>query len=291
MSGGLQPFALKEEDAMKLLACQVHIGASNADYQMEQYVWRRRVDGTHIIHMKKTWEKLLLAARAIAAIENPADVCVVSARPYAQRALLKFAAHTGASPIFGRFTPGCLTNQIQKAFKEPRLLIVSDPRVDHQAVTEASYVNVPVISFVNTDSPLKLIDIGIPCNNKGSQAIGLMWWLLAREVLLLKGKMTRQTGFVLDGKEIMPDLYFYRDPEEQENKDEAAEAKETKEWSGAQLETDKPEDFPPVNEDVSTKLNFEHVPITDWAAETASWAGQQTTDQPQQGEWSAPSNW
>lgn len=59
----------------------------------------------------------MLAARAIAAIENPADVCVVSARPYAQRALLKFAAHTGATPIFGRFTPGCLTNQIQAQFK------------------------------------------------------------------------------------------------------------------------------------------------------------------------------
>lgn len=73
--------------------------------------------GTHIIYLKKTWEKLLLAARAVAAIENPADVCVVSARPYAQRALLKFAAHTGATPIFGRFTPGCLTNQIQKSFK------------------------------------------------------------------------------------------------------------------------------------------------------------------------------
>lgn len=109
---------------------------------------------------------MFLAARAIAAIENFSDVCVISARPYAQRALLKFAAHTGATPIFGRFTPGSLTNQIQKNFKEPRLIVVSDPRVDNQAITEASYVNIPVISFVNTDSPLKNIDVAIPCNNK-----------------------------------------------------------------------------------------------------------------------------
>ncbi|KAL3107995.1 hypothetical protein niasHT_018296 [Heterodera trifolii] len=33
--------------------------------------------------------------------------------------LLKFAAHIGATPIVGRFTPGSLTNQIQKNFKQP----------------------------------------------------------------------------------------------------------------------------------------------------------------------------
>ncbi|KAL3069946.1 hypothetical protein niasHT_031428 [Heterodera trifolii] len=86
---------------------------------MEHYVWKRRSDGIHIINIRKTWEKLLFAARAIAAIENPSDVVVVSAQPYAQRVVLKFAAHIGATPIVGRFTPGSLTNQIQKNFKQP----------------------------------------------------------------------------------------------------------------------------------------------------------------------------
>lgn len=48
-----------------------------------------------------------------------------------------------------------------------------------------------------------------------------MWWMLAREVLFIKGKITRQTGFVLEDKEIMPDLYFYRDPEEAEKEEQA----------------------------------------------------------------------
>jgi len=224
-----------------------------------------------------------LAARAIAAIENPADVCVISARPYAHRAILKFAAHTGATPIFGRFTPGCFTNQIQKAFKEPRLLIVSDPRVDHQAVTEASYVNIPVISFCNTDSPLKLIDIAIPCNNKGSQSIGLLWWMLAREVLFIKGKITRQTGFVLDDKEIMPDLYFYRDPEEADKEEQAEVREETKDDRWGQTSVPEPAalkiDEAPKPD--GSKLTFDMPTIGDWATETQQWtAGQAQAEQP-----------
>ncbi|KAK0407037.1 hypothetical protein QR680_018964 [Steinernema hermaphroditum] len=269
MSAGNKNLALGEEDLMKLLACQAHIGSSNVDFQQEQYVYTRRQDGTYIINVKKTYEKLLLAARAIAAIENPADVVVVSARPYAQRALLKFAAHTGATPIFGRFTPGHLTNQIQKTFKEPRLLIVSDPRADFQAIREASYVNIPVISFCNTDSPMKLVDISIPCNNKGQQAVGLMWWFLAREVLILKGKISREAGFILDNKVIMPDLYFYRDPEEQE-KEEQAVSEERKDW--AQTHETKPEE-PFRDEAEPVKLKLDATEIGDWAQASSNWNG------------------
>ena len=180
----------------------------------------------------------MLAARVIVAIENPADVCVISARPYGQRAVLKYAQYTGAVYIAGRYTPGTFTNQIQPNFKEPRLLVLTDPRTDHQPIREASYVNIPIIAFCDTDSPLRFVDVAIPANNKARNAIGLMYWMLAREVLRLRGSISRQSW------DVVVDLFFYRDPEEveQQAKEEAAarEAPEvaevappTTEWDAA----------------------------------------------------------
>merc|ERR1712048_548040 len=99
MSGGLEKLQLQEDDVLKFLASGMHLGAQNCETVMQSYVYARKSDGIHILNLRKTWEKLLLAARIIAGIENPADVCVLSSRPYGTRAVLKFAAHTGASPI------------------------------------------------------------------------------------------------------------------------------------------------------------------------------------------------
>jgi small subunit ribosomal protein SAe len=198
------------------------------------------LSGIHILNIGKTWEKIVFAARVIAAIENPNDICVISARPYGHRAVLKYAASTGAQAMAGRFTPGSFTNYITRSFKEPRLIIVTDPRVDHQAIREASYVNIPVIAFADTDAPLKFVDIVIPTNNKSRHSVGLVWWLLCREVLRLRGTIPRTS----DGWNVMVDMFFYRDPEEVEKQQEEekaaklAAAAETQPETGAAADWD-----------------------------------------------------
>lgn len=215
-SGGVvRELSSKEADIQKMLAAEVHLGTKNCDFQMERYVFKRRNDGIYIINLGKTWEKLQLAARVIVAIENPQDIIVQSARPYGQRAVLKFAQYTGANAIAGRHTPGTFTNQLQTSFSEPRLLILTDPRTDHQPIKEGALGNIPTIAFCDTDSPMRYVDIGIPANNKGKHSIGCLFWILARMVLQMRGVINQGPRW-----EVMVDLFFYREPEEAKEEQE-----------------------------------------------------------------------
>lgn len=278
MSQSFASLELNEEDCKKMLAAKMHLGGENCNYQMSQYVYKRNQGGANIINIKKMWQKIVLAARIIAAVENPEDVCVVSTKEMGHRAILKFARFCGTTSTSGRFSPGTFTNHSQSGYREPRLIIVTDPAIDHQAVREASYVNIPIIGLCDVDTPLKYIDVVIPCNNKGHHSVGLAWWLLAREVQRLRGTLSRSEEW-----SVMPDLFFYRNSEEikkqeQEDQKKIEEAQAPAEDLAAQ-DTE-------VYQDNAENWNAEGADTgfgeagqaQDWAAETGAGADDWAAD-------------
>jgi len=207
-----------------MVLAECHLSTRKINFDMKKYVSGKMTEssteqyiGCSLINLHTTWDKILIAARCICSIENPKTIYCVGQRTYAQRAIIKFAKEIGAIASPGRFTPGQFTNQVTKSFVEPRLLIVADPKTDSQAVKEASYVNIPVIGFCGSDSSLAFIDVAIPGNNQGRDSIGLLYWLLAREIKRMKAEIPRDdVGSDLWAQDVPVDLFFHNEIEKNE---------------------------------------------------------------------------
>jgi len=166
-----------------ILSAGIRIGTSVKTKYMERFI-ARASEGVYMFDMNKTLEHIDAAASMIS--RSLPNVVVCSSKDNAKVAVLKFCELTGATPIIGRFMPGTLTNPFLSTYREPDVVLVSDPQADLQAVVEATNAGVPVIAIANTDNFASNVDLIIPANNRGRRAIAAVYWLLTLEVLKRK---------------------------------------------------------------------------------------------------------
>jgi len=171
-----------------LLSAGIHIGTRMKTKDMGQFIYRVRPDGLFVLDIKKTDERIRVAAKFLSRFE-PSKIAVVAGRLYARYPAQKFSEITKATPIAGRFIPGLLSNPLYPRHIEPSVIIVSDPKADAQAVKEAGVMGIPVIALCSTDNDFSGIDFVIPTNNKGRRALAVIYWILVRQILREKGEL------------------------------------------------------------------------------------------------------
>lgn len=180
-----------EEDLLvpldQYLSNGVHVGLKYKTVDMRPFIYKVRQDKLCVFDVKLIDERLRTAAKFIASF-NPADILVVSNRVYGKAPIRRFSEAIGARAFIDRFVSGSLTNPRIEAYSEPKLLIVTDPTADQQAIKEASEVGVPVLAICDTNTRIRNIDFVVPSNNKGKNSLALIYWILTREVTKLQGR-------------------------------------------------------------------------------------------------------
>jgi small subunit ribosomal protein S2 len=171
-----------------------HIGTRQKTADIKEFIYKVRNDGLYIIDVKKTDERIKIAAKFISKYD-PRNVLIVSVRQYGQKPIRKLSEHTNITVLDGRFRPGTLTNPNAKGFLEPELIILTDPLADAQALHEAENIGIPVVGLCDTNNETKFLDLVIPTNNKGRRALALVYWLLTRAILKEQGKIKNFDDF------------------------------------------------------------------------------------------------
>lgn len=195
------------------LSSGIHIGMKQKVRAMERYIYKVRSDKLAVFNVQKIDEQLSAAAKLLAKY-SPKDILVVSRKRNGFKPVTTFAESIGgANVIYGRFYPGTLTNQSYKKYIEPKIILATDPYLDKQAISEAVRTNIPIIAMCDTFNDPRNVDLVISMNNKGRKSIALAYWILAREILKIKG-------------EIRGDAEFKRTLEEFEMPEEKAQPEE-----------------------------------------------------------------
>ena len=166
----------------------LRVGTNVKTKFMKSFITKTTDEGLYMLDGDMTLEKIMTSAKFINRV-GAENIIVCSGRQYAGIPIEKFCEMTGAKHHLRRFMPGTLTNPSLPYYIEPKIVFISDPEVDEQALIEATNAGIPVIGLSNTENITSKLDIIIPANNRGRRALATMYWLLVRQILIEKGEL------------------------------------------------------------------------------------------------------
>lgn len=162
----------------------IRAGTQVVTKAMRRFVASTTRDGQYNFDLAMTYSRIGTAARFIKRVmgDDPTRVLVFSSKEIARESVKDFCEATGTTAKVGRFMPGTLTNPSLSYYTEPSLVVVSDPQMDAQAVTEATNAGIPVVGIASTESIPSRIDMIIPANNRDRKAIEGVYKRLSQDI-------------------------------------------------------------------------------------------------------------
>ncbi|MBW3012004.1 30S ribosomal protein S2 [Candidatus Woesearchaeota archaeon] len=181
-----------------------HIGTKFKTKYMKQFIYKSRPDGLSVLNLQLIDKRVAMAARMLSPYDAK-DILVVCRRENGWEPVKLFGKATGAKVVAGRYPPGILTNQQLANFIEAKVIVVTDPIPDVNAIKDALNVGIPIIALCDTNNEAVNLDFVIPCNNKGRRSLGLVFYLIAREYLRNKGLLKADEELPIKIEEFMGD--------------------------------------------------------------------------------------
>jgi len=178
----------------------VHIGTKFRTKYMEPFIYKTRGDGLAILNVSQIDKRIRTAAKFLSQYA-PEDIILVARRENGWKPASVFGKVTGANVITGRYQPGRLTNSQLETFTEGKVLVITDAWPDRNAIKDGFAAGLVIVGLCDTNNEANNLDFLIPGNNKGRQSLGLIFYLLAREMMKIKGvEITeKEEDFVAEG--------------------------------------------------------------------------------------------
>jgi len=173
------------------LIAGIQVGTTHRTRDMEDFVYKVNPTGLAILNIHRIDTRLKLAGALLAKYE-PQDILVVSRRENGWKAVKQFAKATGVRIYTDRYPAGVLTNPGLETFTEPRIVMITDPWPDKNAVHDAITAGIPIIALCDSNNDMRNVDLLVPCNNKGAKSLGLIYWILANQYLHERGLLPKK---------------------------------------------------------------------------------------------------
>jgi small subunit ribosomal protein S2 len=171
----------------------IHIGTKFKTKYMGDFIYKTRPDGLSVLNVQQIDLRMRVLINFFSQYA-PNQIMIAARRENGWKPVKIFGEMTGAKVYTGRYPPGVLTNTQLKRFVETKIILVTDPWPDRNAVDDAFKMGIPIVGLCDTNNQPNNIDFVMPCNNKGKKSLGLLFYLLTKGYLENRG-MINKGGF------------------------------------------------------------------------------------------------